>query len=364
MLLAFLREHRAELIGRSRQRVAERTAPRADPTELEKGIPLFLTQLTEIFRLETVGVKADPAALAEDSTAHGAELLKRGLTVAQAIHDYGDICHVVTDLATELHVDIPVEEFHTFNRCLDDAMANAVTEYLKCREEVLSADQIERLGSLAHEQRNLLSAAMLAFQVLREGNVGMAGSTSKVLGRSLLALRDLTDRSLSEVRFAAGLHHRTRVELAGFIEEIEAGATLEARAKGLHLTVVPALYGAAVDADRQLLGSAIGNLLGNAFKFTKAGGHVVLRTVVVEGAVCIEVEDECGGLATSKAQDLFLPFEQRSSDRSGLGLGLTIARKAVSASGGKIRVTNLPGKGCIFAIDLPAAAAVEEQVTH
>jgi signal transduction histidine kinase len=361
MLLDFLRENRDELIARTRVRVAARPVPRANAVEMEKGIPIFLTQLTEIFRLETLGLREEPGALAKTAAMHGAELLKNGYTVAQAINDYGDICQVVTELAAEMQAPITVVEYNTFNRCLDDAMANAVSEYLRGREQMISEEEVERLGTLAHEQRNLLSAAMLAFQVLRSGSVGMDGSTSAVLGRSLIALRDLTDRSLAEVRFAAGLHHSERIELAAFIEQIEAAATMEARVKGLQVTVLPPRYGTAVEADRQLLGSALGNLISNAFKFSRPGGHVVLRTIVRGGRLAIEVEDECCGLPPAKAEELFRPFDQRGHDRTGLGLGLTIARRAVTASGGTIRVTNLPGRGCVFTIELPVAPAGDER---
>ncbi len=118
---------------------------------------------------------------------------------------------------------------------------------------------------------------------------------------------------------------------------------------------MPAPYGATIEADRQLLGSAVGNLLGNAFKFTRPGGHVVLRTIVGGACVSIEIEDECGGLPPSQADELFRPFEQRGTDRTGLGLGLAISRRAVAANGGSMRVRDIPGKGCVFTIDLPAA---------
>ncbi|HMF59104.1 MAG TPA: HAMP domain-containing sensor histidine kinase, partial [Vicinamibacterales bacterium] len=69
----------------------------------------------------------------------------------------------------------------------------------------------------------------------------------------------------------------------------------------------------------------------------------------------IEVEDECGGIPES-AGDLFKPFaDRRGKDRSGLGLGLSIARRAVRAHGGDIHIRNLPGKGCIFVIEVPLA---------
>jgi C4-dicarboxylate-specific signal transduction histidine kinase len=69
--------------------------------------------------------------------------------------------------------------------------------------------------------------------------------------------------------------------------------------------------------------------------------------------VSIEVEDECGGLPAGNSGDLFRPFEQRSTDRTGLGLGLAFSRWAAEANHGRISTRNLPDKGCVFAIDLP-----------
>lgn len=70
----------------------------------------------------------------------------------------------------------------------------------------------------------------------------------------------------------------------------------------------------------------------------------------------IETEDQCGGIPPGK-DDLFKAFgDRRGSDRSGLGLGLSIARSAVRAHDGEIRIRNMPGKGCVLVIDIPLAA--------
>ena len=132
-------------------------------------------------------------------------------------------------------------------------------------------------------------------------------------------------------------------------------APLEATVRGLQLTVAPVKAAGAIDVDRQLITAALANLLQNAFKFSRPNGHVVLRTdtTTATGRVLIDVEDECGGLPEGEAEDLFLPFEQRSANRTGLGVGLAIARQSVETSGGVIRARSLPGKGCIFTIDLP-----------
>jgi signal transduction histidine kinase len=98
------------------------------------------------------------------------------------------------------------------------------------------------------------------------------------------------------------------------------------------------------------------NLLTNAFKYTRANGRVTLRAYQDEGSVIIEVEDECGGIPDDTV-DLFEPFgERRGKDRTGLGLGLSIARKAIRAHGGDIQIRNMPDTGCVFVIRMPADA--------
>jgi signal transduction histidine kinase len=291
--------------------------------------------------------------MARSAILHGAELRQAGFTVAQVVHGYGDVCQAVTELAIELGIPISADEFKTLNRCLDEAIAQAVTEYTRQRD--LSHPRgAERHGFFVHEQRNLIHNAILAFEVLKTGTVGIGGSTGKVLGRSLTALRDLIDRSLIEVRLEAGLHHRDRVMLGPFVEEAGLTATIEAEARGLELSVSAVEPEVAIHVDRPLLAAALANLLQNAFKFTRANGHVVLRTDTASASrVLIEVEDECGGLPPGRAEELFRPFAQRSTDRSGLGLGLAIARESVELNGGEIRARNLPGRGCVFTIDLP-----------
>jgi signal transduction histidine kinase len=87
-------------------------------------------------------------------------------------------------------------------------------------------------------------------------------------------------------------------------------------------------------------------------KFSRRNGTVSLLARAVGEQVLIEVEDECGGLPAGKAEELFRPFEQSSTDRSGLGLGLSISRRAVQANDGTLEVRSVPGKGCVFTISL------------
>ena len=302
--------------------------------------------------------------MAANATKHGAVLSRSGFTIAQVVHDYGDLCQTITELALEQHDPIATEDFKTLNKCLDDAIAAAVTEYARLRDVSRQQDETERLGFLAHELRNKIHSAVLAFAVLKEGQVGVGGSTGAVLERSLRGLQDLITRSLTEVRVEAGTQHRERISVRELIEELEAEASLAANARGQQFTVTEVQPGLEIDADRPLIAAALTNLLSNAFKFTPGKGHVWLRTSATKERVTFEVEDQCGGLPVSNVDELFSPWTQRSTDKRGLGLGLPLTRRSVQASGGDVDVRNIPGKGCVFSVRLLRPAQPRRAETH
>ena len=80
-----------------------------------------------------------PGAIGSTATRHGRDLLALGFTVSQVVHDYGDICQAVTELAIEQNAPITTDEFKTLNRCLDTAIAEAVTEHARITAESRSA---------------------------------------------------------------------------------------------------------------------------------------------------------------------------------------------------------------------------------
>ena len=212
-----------------------------------------------------------------------------------------------------------------------------------------------RLVALAHELRNRLGAAMLSYSILQEGTVAIGGSIGAVLGRSLRSMSDLINNAVAGARIESGLGQRRRVSVAEIIGDAQVEATMGAEVGSFGLAVSPVASSIDVEADAQILSAAISNLLQNAFKFSHAHGRVTLRTTATTDRVRIEVEDECGGLPPGKAEDLFLPFSQRNG--LGLSLGLGISRKGVEAMGGTLGVRDLPGKGCVFSMELPRMPA-------
>lgn len=353
MLGDFIATNNSEILARARLRVVQRSGPASTEAELDQGLPVFLDQLREALRRASRRERVDHVEIEERAGLRGHHLFSHGLTVAQVVHDYGDLCQVITLLAMEQNASIAAEEFQTLNLCLDDAIAGAVTSYGTRRERAVAEEGTERLGVLAHEMRNALSSALLSFAIMKRGLVAASGSTSIIHERSLMRLEMLIDRSLAEVRLDTGIENLELVAVHEIIEEVEAGASLVAQTRGLQFVVVSVAPAVIVKADRQILAAAIANLLQNGLKFTRPKGTVTLRARTTTTRVFIEVEDECGGLPAGNVDLLLRPFAQQGRDRTGLGLGLSICVKAVKAIGGELRIHDLPGKGCVFAIDLP-----------
>ncbi len=370
MMHTFLTNNRAELIARCKVKVSQRPRRAATEQQLANGVPLFLDQLTRTLAAEEADEGAeslrisgasggDALALSEmgvTAAAHGKQLLKLGFSVDQVVHDYGDLCQAITDLAFERDAPFAIAEFRTLNRCLDNAIADAVTEFSLQRDKVAaeqqSAEANERIGFFVHELRNSLGTATLAVSALELGNMTLGGATGAVLKRSLSALDHLIDESIAEVRIDTAALSQT-FSLAEFIADAQSDAQLGANAAGCTLTVPAVHPGLAVRGHRDLLLAALANVLQNGFKFTHSHTEVKLTTHAEGEQVLIEVNDHCGGLPPGGAERMFTPFSQRSDDKSGLGLGLSIARQSIEADFGTLSVRDVPGTGCVFTIRLP-----------
>ena len=176
MLYEFLTSNRNELIRRCRTKVAKRYQPLGIPSAVDRGAPLFLQQLTDILRREQITAVRDTSPpestpeyseIGKAAALLGAEMLRLGFSVDQVVHEYGDVCQSVTDMAVEQKVPIAADQFRTLNRCLDDAIADAVS-------------------------------------AIRTGNVGTTGETCTLLLRAQGKSRTLTEQSLPTIHFAAG----------------------------------------------------------------------------------------------------------------------------------------------------------------
>jgi hypothetical protein len=198
----FLNDNRAELIHRARAKVAGRSSPPVDPAELEHGVPLFLSQLSDTLVDQGPGgmddstraTRAAQPAIRESAAKHGRDLLKFGFTIEQVVHDYGDVCQAITELAEERCATLILSEFHTLNRCLDDAIAGAVSSW--SQEMTDNAEQAEKAAETFTQGLSaLLEQATTTFDVLRQGRVAIGGATGMLLHRALTEMRALIDKA-------------------------------------------------------------------------------------------------------------------------------------------------------------------------
>jgi signal transduction histidine kinase len=380
VLHEFLSTHRSDLIDRCRQSAAQRNSAQATEEDSRFGIPLFLDQLVNTLKVEQANGATPKEKLADPvdglptspeqrsaATKHGRDLSQRGLTVDQVVHDYGDLCQAITGLAFELDAPITTSEFKTLNACLDNGIADAVTEF-SYQRDLINGDREtqtlnQRIGFLAHDLRDHLSTATYAIRLIKSGKVALAGATGAVLDRALIGMRSVIDKSLADVRISAGIATLPQItSIAEFFTDVKATGSMEAEARSCGFTVADVDRSLAVNADRDLLASALGNLLSNAFKFTQPGTDVSLTATEEGRYIRLEVRDHCGGLPPGDPEDLFRPFEQRGKDRSGVGLGLAICRRSVEANHGILSVRDVPHSGCVFSIQLPRHQPVDDQI--
>lgn len=386
MLHEFLLENENEILAMTEKKSLALAGVRPSSEQLKKGLPIFYKQLLGVLlhnrghapatpgkdramavaagdsdesALAMAAGRPDGAALARSAGLHGIEFFRLGYTLSHVVHAYGAMCQSITALATKKNITITPAEFRDLNLCLDVAIAGAVTEYQFVRNTQESSREVEHLGFLAHELRNAIGTVKMAIALIKTGTVGFGGSTGQVLDRGVLRIEELVDRSLTEVRFRVDPEVRKEsVSLIQIVNQLMVTAEIEAQAKGqvISLDIDPTLV---AEADQQLIYSAISNLIQNALKYSHPGGKIQIRGTHAGKNVVIEVEDECGGLS-DRASELFKPFEQQHEDRKGLGLGLTIAQKAILLNHGTIDVRNLPGKGCVFTITLPQKLEVPD----
>lgn len=140
MLEEFIVLNRDDIIRRCKAKVAVRSMPLADAVGVDHGVPMFLDQLVDALGRGTIA----NVEISNSALSHGRDLLTQGFTVSQVVHAYGDVCQSITDLAVETDAPITIDEFRTLNRCLDDAIAGAVTEYGRGRHQSTLAGENAR----------------------------------------------------------------------------------------------------------------------------------------------------------------------------------------------------------------------------
>jgi signal transduction histidine kinase len=359
LLHQFMTDHRAEILERCIGKLKQEMPERAEE-ELEQGVATFLDEVLRALQRDSGVLVSSPLPEASETAARLGEARQRaGHGVTKVPEIFAAISSAVGAIGKDHALSITAEEYQAFNRCLDTGVATSIENYWKRERADEDARLAERVGFLAHELRNALGSAVMAFKALKNSDAAMQGVSADVLARSLLRMEALVTRALGDVQLEVGITPELRpVNVSAVIRDLQASAVTE-RDIAISLDVDPCLT---VLADEVLLASAISNLLQNAIKYTKAAGRVTLRTRSDVANVVIEIQDECGGLPLGNPEELFAPYVKRGGHRQSVGLGLSICRRAARAQGGELGVRNLPGQGCVFFLQLPRHAGVP--VTH
>jgi signal transduction histidine kinase len=221
----------------------------------------------------------------------------------------------------------------------------------------------EFFARISHELRSPLTSVREAAHLLREGIPGSLNSKQArlvdIIGTSSDRLLRLVNQLLELSRVRAGLLPMAWQSLdldrlaARVLEELrpqadEAGVTLARERVGADVTCMG-------DEDRLI--QVVVNLVGNAIRFTPAGGTVTVRLVDAGRNVEIRVEDTGVGIPASALPEIFESYQQAHRNRGGTGLGLAIVRGMVDAHGGRVTVESEEGKGSCFTVVLPREQA-------
>jgi hypothetical protein len=198
MLQDFVFTYREEIISRCQGKVAKRLARPLNPGEMDHGVPMFLDELAAELR---EGLSANPD-ISKTAARHGHDMLVHGYTPAQVVHNYGDVCQSITELALEKKATISTDDFRMLNRCLDDAIASSITQYGDERNAA-GRDELDDAGNRVRVLMEELSAAIRAsrqaFEAIETGKVGAAGSVGRMLDVSLQRAEDCQNRLEAEL---------------------------------------------------------------------------------------------------------------------------------------------------------------------
>ena len=358
MLHEVLLERRDEVMTRWRDVVTGTIAPESmGATELIDHLPAFLDEIIATLRAE-VGLDSPVPVVEHSATArgHGEQRLRLGFSLDAVVREYGALRDAIVDTARAAKIEVTFAEMQSVFSSTITGIARAVSEYTRQRDAELQRQHNEHVAFLAHELRNPLASATLALELMHaKKQIAPELRGGVVLSLSLARMKELVEHALTMARTASGIElKRELLQSRELLDDAELVAAVDAEDKDIKLDV-QIEQETELFVDRRLIRSALNNLVRNAVKYSCRGSAVQLRGRVEGGRAIFEVEDACGGLPAGKVEEAFAPFVRLTTEESGFGLGLAIAKQAVDAHAGTIRVQNLPGKGCIFVLELPTA---------
>jgi K+-sensing histidine kinase KdpD len=363
MLYVFLEAHREQVRKRVEDTLAASGPRRSSKTRVEEDVvEEFFDELVGRLRCAAGAALADRSVGDRAAAKRAVARRAAGLAPAVLVRDYGTVCAAIADVAAETGAPIAPAELHCMNACLDEATGGALAEH--ARRSDIDRDDRERTTAeyrhhLAHEVRDTLGAALLAFAAMKRGGFRVDSRAGKVLERALQRMRQLVDLSLSDEKLLADLPlHIVRFPLALLLSEVVSFSAQRAADRRLTL-LTDAPEERHLEGDRQLLVAALAVLANNAIAYSPPGGRIWLRGRVDPDRVVVEVEDESVALSSREEEARLRPFVQGASRRTEPGSGPTIARRAIAAHGGSVWMRRVPSRGSVFVVELPQPPTVQ-----
>jgi signal transduction histidine kinase len=357
-------------------------ARRLHHAALRDHLPELLRGLGAALAADAAGPTNGHAHAAET---HGRQRWEEGWSLEEVVRDYQILRRVLLEhLDGQLGRPVTLRENLAVGLALDEAIADSVGRFVRHREDAVrrveqaEADRLrehaaelaaaerhkdEFLAVLGHELRNPLGPVSNAVHMLRQRpdapTVAWAGD---LMARQLRHLTRLVDDLLDTSRLARGKLslQRERVDLAGLVRTAvgDRRRLFDDGGRQLNLDVPAEPVWVRGDADR--LAQVLDNLLGNAHKFTAAGGRVSVRLAVDPAAklATVTVADTGVGIPAEQLPHVFQRYRQAHADpdrlNGGLGLGLALVKGLVELHGGTVAAASGgPGAGATFAVELP-----------
>ncbi|MEV7431152.1 MULTISPECIES: PAS domain S-box protein [unclassified Nocardioides] len=342
-----------------------------DPTVIVDGSGTIVLSNRQVHRVfgyepgELVGAPVEKLVPERFRSGHHAQ--RSGYAAAPVVRGMGQgrELYAVRKNGEEFPVEISLSPIDTDDGTLVAAAVRDVTERRRIQE---TADRIreEFLATVSHELRTPLTSIVGYTELLGDLDEDQVGPQARRMlqvidrnaRRELRLVNDLL--TLAQLQEEGMQVQRARVDLLLVVRASVEDARLAARSRGVTVRIESAREELCVVGDAQRLGQVVGNLLGNAIKFTPPGGRVVLEVEdVPAGHVTLHVVDTGPGMTAEEVEQVFdRLYRAPSAVREqvpGAGLGLSIARAVVEAHDGAIEVSSEPGVGTTVSVRLVAA---------
>jgi signal transduction histidine kinase len=361
-----LLEKRDALVERWAQRILSDpevpSANRLSRPALEDHIPTLVTRLLQRLAWHAPNDWGEQAGrdtgANELGLAHAQQRSAAHFTIGEALRELSHFREAILELCTENEIVLKLEEAKLLHTTIDELMASSVTE----RERIAREESAQVMAMVAHDLRTPLSIFAMHTALLKDGAQLDVPSQSAILDRNVAQMKRLIEDLLTATKLEAG---HMSIELAPIdvrtiIQGVIAQLAYAASRKRIRVSSFLPDHALVVRCDPARIEQVLSNLLGNALKFTPVDGQVKVQLDTSPTHAIFRVIDDGPGIAPEHRETVFQPFWQGPAmARSGVGLGLAIARGIVEAHGGTIAVEAPTGGGSVFCFTIPFESVAE-----